>query len=302
MTTKKTEKKEIKKSASSDGKKLVIVESPTKQKTISKILGEGYIVKSSFGHVRDLPSKEIGVDENNDFKPTYVASGKPKIINELKETLKKADFVYLATDPDREGEAIAWHLKELLKLKDENTKRIFFHEITPSAVQESFAHARDIDANLVNAQQARRVLDRLVGYKLSPLLWRKITGGLSAGRVQSVAVRLLAERAKEIASFKEENYWTIRALLEKQGLKPSFYARVLKWEAKPAEQTLPINSSPKIIKLKPPSLRITQALPPSTRCCEAARSKLKMWRRKRFANVPNRPLSPALCSRTPTIK
>ncbi len=289
MTTKKTEKKEIKKSASSDGKKLVIVESPTKQKTISKILGEGYIVKSSFGHVRDLPSKEIGVDENNDFKPTYVASGKPKIINELKETLKKADFVYLATDPDREGEAIAWHLKELLKLKDENTKRIFFHEITPSAVQESFAHARDIDANLVNAQQARRVLDRLVGYKLSPLLWRKITGGLSAGRVQSVAVRLLAERAKEIASFKEENYWTIRALLEKQGLKPSFYARVLKWEAKPAEQTFTYKLFAEDYKVKTTVFKDNASLAPVNALLRSGPLKVENVEKKEVRQRPKPP-------------
>jgi DNA topoisomerase-1 len=144
---------------SSNGKALIIVESPTKQKTISKILGPSYIVRSSFGHVRDLPSKEIGVDEKNNFKPTYVASGKPKIIAELKDSLKKSDTVYLATDPDREGEAIAWHLFELLKLKPESTRRIYFHEITPSAVKESFDHARGIDYNLVDAQQARRVLD-----------------------------------------------------------------------------------------------------------------------------------------------
>jgi DNA topoisomerase-1 len=218
-------------------KALIIVESPTKQKTISKILGNSYIVRSSFGHVRDLPAKEIGVDENNNFKPTYVTSGKPKIINELKEAVKKSDTVYLATDPDREGEAIAWHLQELLKLKPENMRRIYFHEITPSAVKESFDHARGIDHNLVDAQQARRVLDRLVGYKLSPLLWRKITSGLSAGRVQSVAVRLLAERAKEIADFKEEVYWSIKATLEKPDARPNFTARVLKWEGKNAEQT-----------------------------------------------------------------
>ncbi|MBQ3933765.1 MAG: type I DNA topoisomerase, partial [Elusimicrobiaceae bacterium] len=151
---------------STTGKALVIVESPTKQRTISKILGPNYIVKSSFGHVRDLPSKEIGVDEQHDFKPTYVVSGKPKIIAELKDAVKKASVVYLATDPDREGEAIAWHLEQLLKLKPENTRRIFFHEITDTAIKESFDNARSIDHNLVDAQQARRVLDRLVGYKI----------------------------------------------------------------------------------------------------------------------------------------
>lgn len=222
---------------STTGKALVIVESPTKQRTISKILGPNYIVKSSFGHVRDLPSKEIGVDEQHDFKPTYVVSGKPKIIAELKEAVKKASVVYLATDPDREGEAIAWHLEQLLKLKPENTRRIFFHEITDTAIKESFDNARAIDHNLVDAQQARRVLDRLVGYKISPLLWRKITSGLSAGRVQSVAVRLLAERAKEIADFKSKVYWTLRAKLEKKDTKPQFFARVLKWQGKNVEST-----------------------------------------------------------------
>ncbi len=224
--------------AKANGKELIIVESPTKQKTISKILGSSYIVRSSFGHVRDLPSKEIGVDEKNNFKPTYVTSGKPRIISELKESVKKASTVYLATDPDREGEAIAWHLQELLHLKPENTRRIFFHEITPTAVKESFEHARGIDHNLVDAQQARRVLDRLVGYKLSPLLWKKITSGLSAGRVQSVAVRLLTERAKEIADFKDQVYWTIKAVLEKANQKPSFSARLLKWEGKNVERTV----------------------------------------------------------------
>ncbi len=219
------------------GKALVIVESPTKQKTISKILGSSYIVRSSFGHVRDLPAKEIGVDEKNDFKPTYVQSGKPKIIAELKDAVKKTGTVYLATDPDREGEAIAWHLQELLKLKPENTRRIFFHEITPQAVKESFEHARGIDYNLVDAQQARRVLDRLVGYKISPLLWRKISSGLSAGRVQSVAVRLLTERSKEIADFKEQAYWSIQAQLEKEGSKPAFNAKVFRWQGKAVEQT-----------------------------------------------------------------
>ncbi|MDR1684566.1 MAG: type I DNA topoisomerase, partial [Elusimicrobiota bacterium] len=229
--------KAIKTEQKSTGKTLVIVESPTKQKTISKILGPSYIVRSSFGHVRDLPSREIGVDEKHDFKPTYVASGKPKIIAELKDAVKKADAVYLATDPDREGEAIAWHLQELLKLKPESTRRIYFHEITPSAVKESFEHARGIDHNLVDAQQARRVLDRLVGYKLSPLLWRKITSGLSAGRVQSVAVRLLAERAREIADFKDEDYWSVKAKVEKEGTPPPFAARIIKWEGKNTEQT-----------------------------------------------------------------
>ena len=157
------------------GKKLVIVESPTKQKTISKILGNDFIVRSSFGHVRDLPQHDMGVDIEHDFTPTYEPVERAKrLIGELSTLAKNASEIYLATDPDREGEAIAWHLIELLKLPAERYQRIFFHEITPTAIKESFAHARKIDENLVNAQQARRVLDRIVGYKLSPLLWKKI--------------------------------------------------------------------------------------------------------------------------------
>lgn len=220
------------------GKKLVIVESPTKQKTISKILGNDFIVRSSFGHVRDLPTKDIGVDIENAFAPTYVPVERAKrIISELTTIAKSASEIYLATDPDREGEAIAWHLVELLKLPKNRYQRIFFHEITPAAIKESFDHARKIDDNLVNAQQARRILDRIVGYKLSPLLWKKITSGLSAGRVQSVAVRLLAERAKEIADFKEQEYWSIGAQFEKPNTAPQFWARVTKYKGKNVEQT-----------------------------------------------------------------
>ena len=220
------------------GKKLVIVESPTKQKTISKILGNDFIVRSSFGHVRDLPTKDIGVDIDNAFTPTYVPVDRAKrIIAELTAIAKTASEIYLATDPDREGEAIAWHLVELLKLPKNRYQRIFFHEITPAAIKESFSHARKIDDNLVNAQQARRILDRIVGYKLSPLLWKKITSGLSAGRVQSVAVRLLAERAKEIAQFKEQEYWSIGAQFEKPNAAPQFWARVTKYKGKNVEQT-----------------------------------------------------------------
>ena len=220
------------------GKKLVIVESPTKQKTISKILGSDFIVRSSFGHVRDLPQHDMGVDIEHDFTPTYEPVERAKkMLKELSTLAKAAPEIYLATDPDREGEAIAWHLIELLKLPANRYQRIFFHEITPTAIKESFAHARKIDENLVNAQQARRVLDRIVGYKLSPLLWKKITRGLSAGRVQSVAVRLLAERAKEIADFKEQAYWTMQAQFEKPGTSPSFWARVTKYQGKNVEQT-----------------------------------------------------------------
>ncbi len=224
--------------ATNKGKKLVIVESPTKQKTISKILGSDFIVRSSFGHVRDLPQHDMGVDIEHDFTPTYEPVDRAKkMLKELSALAKAAPEIYLATDPDREGEAIAWHLVELLKLPASRYQRIFFHEITPAAIKESFSHARKIDENLVNAQQARRVLDRIVGYKLSPLLWKKITRGLSAGRVQSVAVRLLAERAKEIAQFKEQEYWTLQAQFEKPGTAPSFWARVTKYQGKNVEQT-----------------------------------------------------------------
>lgn len=220
------------------GKKLVIVESPTKQKTISKILGSNFLVRSSFGHVRDLPSHDMGVDIANGFKPTYIPVERAKkLIKELEAAAKNASEIYLATDPDREGEAIAWHLVELLKIPRERYQRIYFHEITPAAIKESFDHARKIDDNLVNAQQARRILDRIVGYKLSPLLWKKITSGLSAGRVQSVAVRLLTERAKEIAEFKEQPYWSLKAQFEKPGAQPLFWARLLKWQGKNVEQT-----------------------------------------------------------------
>ncbi len=189
---------------------LVIVESPTKAKTLSTILGKDFVVKASMGHVRDLPKSGLGVDVEHNFAPEYIVPDKAKkTIAELKKYSKDADKVVLATDPDREGEAIAWHLKELLKLKEEDYGRAVFHEITKSAVQESFEHQGKIDDNLVDAQQARRVLDRLVGYKLSPLLWKKVRFGLSAGRVQSVAVRIIVERERERQAFKPVEYWSI---------------------------------------------------------------------------------------------
>ena len=183
-------------------KNLVIVESPAKAKTIEKFLGKDYKVASSFGHIADLPSKELGVNVDGDFLPKYiVSSDKKKVVNELKSLAKKAETVWLASDEDREGEAIAWHLANTLKLKEANTKRIVFHEITKNAILKAIEKPREIDYNLVNAQQARRVLDRLVGYELSPVLWRKVKGGLSAGRVQSVSVRLIVEREREIKAF-----------------------------------------------------------------------------------------------------
>ncbi|WGK65337.1 type I DNA topoisomerase [Croceiramulus getboli] len=183
-------------------KNLVIVESPAKAKTIEKFLGKDFKVESSFGHIADLPSKELGVDVDGDFTPKYVVSkDKKAVVKKLKDLAAKAEMVWLASDEDREGEAIAWHLAEELDLKEENTKRIVFHEITKNAILKAIENPRKIDYNLVNAQQARRVLDRLVGYELSPVLWRKVKGGLSAGRVQSVSVRLIVEREKEIQNF-----------------------------------------------------------------------------------------------------
>lgn len=207
---------------------LIIVESPTKAKTIAKFLGKGYKVESSFGHIRDLPKTKLGVDVEHDFEPTYVVPATAKKnLTQLKELAKKADGVILATDEDREGEAIAWHLKEALKLDDDQTKRIVFHEITESAIKAALKNPRGLHLDLVDAQQARRILDRLVGYELSPFLWKKVARGLSAGRVQSVAVRLIVEREREIQAFKPEEYWTIEAQLSQAGkAQESFVARL----------------------------------------------------------------------------
>jgi len=211
-------------------KNLVIVESPAKAKTIEKFLGKDYKVASSFGHIADLPSKELGVNVEGDFLPKYiVSSDKKKVVSELKALAKKAEIVWLASDEDREGEAIAWHLANTLELKEENTKRIVFHEITKNAILKAIDSPREIDYNLVNAQQARRVLDRLVGYELSPVLWRKVKGGLSAGRVQSVSVRLIVEREREIKAFvpasmfkTQAEFLTTANKLIKAGLNTSF--------------------------------------------------------------------------------
>ena len=198
-------------------KNLVIVESPAKAKTIEKFLGKDYSVTACGGHLRDLPKNKLGVDVDHDFAPTYVLiKGKTKIVKSLTAAASKAMYIFLAPDPDREGEAIAWHLAHILK-NEIKIRRIEFHEITKSAVEEAVKHPRAIDLNRVNAQQARRILDRLVGYKLSPLLWKKVRKGLSAGRVQSVAVRLICEREKEIMAFVPQEYWSILALLTKPG-------------------------------------------------------------------------------------
>jgi len=208
---------------------LVIVESPTKAKTLSRFLGSDFVVKSSYGHIRDLPKSELGIDVEHDFEPRYVVGGKSRTVAaDLKKAAKKADIIYFASDADREGEAISWHLKEILQPSPEKAKRIVFHEITKEAIEEAIKHPRALDTKLVDAQQARRILDRLVGYELSPLLWRKVARGLSAGRVQSVAVRLIVEREREIQAFKAQEYWTIEATLSPGAKDISFVAKLHK--------------------------------------------------------------------------
>jgi DNA topoisomerase-1 len=221
-------------------KSLVIVESPAKAKTIEKYLGKGFEVRASVGHIMDLPKNEIGVElEKRTFEPELVVSpGKEKVVDQLKKLAAKADEIFLAPDPDREGEAIAYHLALQLGInakERKKIKRVTFNEITKKAVQEAFKHARDIDQNLVAAQQTRRVLDRLVGYQISPLLWDKVRRGLSAGRVQTVAVRLIVEREREISAFEPVEYWTLDAMLhpERQAEK-SFKARFIGIDGEPA--------------------------------------------------------------------
>ena len=205
---------------------LVIVESPAKVKTIKKFLGTSYVVTASNGHVRDLPKSTLGIDVEHDFEPKYITiRGKGDILANLRKEVKKADKIYLATDPDREGEAIAWHLYIALKLEDKKVYRISFNEITKNAVKTSIKEAREIDMNLVDAQQARRALDRMVGYRISPLLWAKVKRGLSAGRVQSVALRLIADREDEINAFVPEEYWTLEASLQVEGEKKPLVAK-----------------------------------------------------------------------------
>ncbi len=224
-------------------KKLVIVESPAKSKTIKKFLGADYVVEASMGHVIDLPKSKLGVDIENDFKPEYIViPERRKNLAVLKKEAKTKEAIYLAQDPDREGEAISWHLKNALssegKLKDKKKfYRVTFDEITKEAVTNAFKHPRDIDMNLVNAQQARRILDRIVGYTLSPLLWKKVSRGLSAGRVQSVAARLIVEREDEINKFKSEEYWEIEAELKRKGNTPKekFKAKLEKYQNKPID-------------------------------------------------------------------
>src|SRR5438105_6398716 len=214
---------------------LVVVESPAKAKTIKKYLGSGYTVKASVGHIMDLPKSKMGVDIENGFEPVYeVIKGKQKVVIELKAAAKNADRVLLDTDPDREGEAIAWHIKQQLARSKVPAQRVMFNEITKKAIQEAIQKPQDLNRDVYDAQQARRVLDRLVGYQISPILWKKVRRGLSAGRVQSVAVRLVVEREKEIAAFVPVEYWSIEADL-KAALPPQFRAKLIKLDGKKAE-------------------------------------------------------------------
>lgn len=216
-------------------KQLIIVESPAKVKTIRKFLGPGYTVTASVGHVRDLPASSLGVDEENNFAPQYeIIDKKKSVVNDLRQAASRADIVYLAPDPDREGEAIAWHVAELIRGRAKEIKRIQFNEITESAVKEAISHPRELDTNLFDAQQARRILDRLVGYKISPLLWKTVKRGISAGRVQSVALRLIVEREAAREAFKPEEYWPFHAVLA-AAQPPEFRAELIKINGKKAE-------------------------------------------------------------------
>ena len=223
---------------------LVIVESPAKVKTIKKFLGSNYTVAASQGHVRDLPKSQLGIDVENDYEPKYITiRGKGEILATLRKEAKKSDKVYLATDPDREGEAISWHLAAALKLDEKKMRRITFNEITKNAVKASLKAPRDIDMDLVDAQQARRELDRMVGYKISPLLWAKVKRGLSAGRVQSVALRIVADREAEIDAFIPEEYWSLDAQLKVKGEKRPLTAKFYGTEKKKMTIHMPTRMS-----------------------------------------------------------
>jgi len=240
------------------GKSLVVVESPTKAKTINKILGKDFVVKSCMGHVRDLPPKELGIDIENGFKPRYVTiRGKGKILSELRKSAQGADTIYLATDPDREGEAIAWHVAHAISRKDDDVRRILFNAITPKAVRESIEHSAELDLQKVDAQQARRVLDRLVGYEISPLLWKVIHSGLSAGRVQSVAVRLICERDREIEAFEPQEYWSIDTMLGREGGDP-FRARLLSKDGEKLEIANEEQSNHIVAELKAQTIAVKE--------------------------------------------
>jgi DNA topoisomerase I len=239
--------------------KLVIVESPAKAKTVGRFLGKGYTVRASVGHVRDLLKSQLSVDVENDFAPKYrVPNEKKEVVKELKKLAKKSEEVYLATDPDREGESISWHLMEAAEIEPERTKRVVFHEITAPAVSEAFSHPRNIDMNLVNAQQARRVLDRLVGYSISPILWEKVRGRLSAGRVQSVALRLIVDREREIEEFAPVEYWSIHAEFKPEKLKSTFIAKLAKIDEKDAAFSSEDEVKPVLVDMETAAYSITK--------------------------------------------
>ncbi len=260
-------------------KPLVVVESPTKVRTIKKYLGNDYNVAATVGHIKDLPSKDLGIDIEKDFTPHYrTIPGKTKILNQLKSAAGDSMDIYLAPDPDREGEAIAWHTAEVLKKKGRRFHRVLFHELTKRAILESMQAAQDLDRNKYEAQQARRILDRLVGYQISPLLWRKVKGGLSAGRVQSVAVRIICDRERAIQIFEPVEYWSITANLKGESPPPFAAKLVRKGSKKSRSPTRPPPRRSSGIWRPPPSW--------STRSSNAPPSA-----------IPCRPSSPANCSR-----
>ena len=237
---------------------LVIVESPAKVKTIKKFLGSNYVVTASNGHVRDLPKSQLGVDVEHDYEPKYITiRGKGEILANLRKEVKKADKVYLATDPDREGEAISWHLTKALKLDDKDVSRISFNEITKSAVKTSLKNPREIDMDLVDAQQARRMLDRMVGYRISPLLWAKVKRGLSAGRVQSVALRIVCDREEEINAFIPEEYWSLEASLLPEGEKKPIIAKLMDKNGEKIEITSKEQMDAVLAELKDKDFNVT---------------------------------------------
>src|SRR5512141_1653222 len=252
--------------------KLVIVESPAKAKTVGRYLGKGYTVRASVGHVRDLLKSQLSVDIDNNFEPKYrVPNEKKEVVKEIKELAQKAEEVYLATDPDREGESISWHLLEAAQIEPERTKRVVFHEITEPAIKDAFANPRHINMDLVDAQQARRILDRLVGYSISPLLWEKVRGRLSAGRVQSVALRLIVEREREIEEFVPVEYWSIHAELQPEGIKSTFLAKLAKINDKDPELPNEETVKPILVDMETAAYTIT---------------KVKRGERRRKASAP----------------
>lgn len=241
-------------------KNLVIVESPAKAKTISKILGRNYKVVASVGHIRDLPKSRLGVDIDNNYEPDYInIRGKGSLIKDLKKEAKNSDNIFLATDPDREGEAISWHLAHILDLNIDNPIRVEFNEITSERIKQAIKTPRSLNKHLIDAQQARRVLDRLVGYKISPLLWKKIKKGLSAGRVQSVAVKLICDREVQIQEFLPKEYWTISALLDKdkQEFEASFYGKIVKGKEEKTEIGTESEASTIVAKLNEGSFKVS---------------------------------------------